>query len=148
MYAHDGAGWHIREFETHDGSACMSIFMACLREFPWRGSPRPYVARLIRSLPGSRIWVAEEPSAGIIGFVTLQPASAYVDHLFVDEDWRFCGVGRGLLHVARESAGRPLTLDVDTKNTGARKAYKSLGWHVAASAGEPGTAGHIRLVSP
>ena len=29
-----------------------------------------------RSLPGAKIWVAEEPSAGIIGFLTLQPAEA------------------------------------------------------------------------
>ena len=83
MYIHAGAGWHIRKYETSDGQACMSIFMSCLRKFPWRGAPRPYVARLIRSLPGAKIWVAEEPNAGIIGFLTLQPHDAYIDHIFV-----------------------------------------------------------------
>ena len=148
MYIHAGAGWHIRNYETSDGQACMSIFMSCLRKFPWRGAPRPYVARLIRSLPGAKIWVAEEPNAGIIGFLTLQPHDAYIDHIFVHEDWRFCGVGRGLLEVAREEAGQPLTLDVDTQNFGARKAYEALGWHVAASAGEDSARSQIRLVSP
>ncbi|MEZ5997161.1 MAG: GNAT family N-acetyltransferase [Hyphomonas sp.] len=148
MYTHDGAGWQIREFSTRDGQACMSIFMTCLRKFPWRGTPRPYVARLIRAIPNSRIWVAEEPAAGVIGFLTLQPSEAYIDHLFVHEDWRFCGVGRGLLEVARTEAGRALTLDVDTQNFGARKAYESLGWRVAASAGDGNGRGQIRLVSP
>ena len=148
MYTHAGAGWQIREYRKTDGQACMSIFMACLRQFPWRGAPRPYVSRLIRSLPTSKIWVAEEPHAGIIGFLTLQPAEAYVDHLFVHEDWRFCGVGRGLLDVARAEADRPLTLDVDAQNFGARKAYESLGWKVGAAAGEASGRGQIRLVSP
>ena len=148
MYTHAGAGWHIRDYETSDGQACMSIFMACLRKFPWRGAPRPYVARLIQSLPGSRIWVAEEPSAGIIGFLTMQPQDAYIDHIFVHEDWRFCGVGRGLLAVAREAAEQPLTLDVDTQNFGARKAYEALGWHVIAAAGEDTGRGQLRLISP
>lgn len=148
MYTHAGAGWHIRDYKTTDGQACMSIFMACLRKFPWRGAPRPYVARLIRALPGSRIWVAEEANAGIVGFLTLQPGEAYIDHLFVHEDWRFCGVGRGLLDVARAEAGRPLTLDVDTQNFGARKAYEALGWKIVASAGDSGGRSQIRLVSP
>ncbi|MCA8902803.1 MAG: GNAT family N-acetyltransferase [Hyphomonas sp.] len=148
MYTHDAAGWHIRKYQTHDGQACMSIFMSCLRKFAWRGTPRPYVARLIRSIPNSRIWVAEEPYAGVIGFLTLQPGEAYVDHLFVHEDWRFCGVARGLLEVARDTACQPLTLDVDTQNFGARKAYESLGWKVMAAADVTGGRGQIRLVSP
>ncbi len=148
MYTHAAAGWHIRDYVTRDGQACMSIFLSCLRKFPWRGTPRPYVARLIRSLPHSRIWVAEEPNAGVIAFLTLQTPEAYIDHLFVHEDWRFCGVGRGLLDVAREEAGQPLTLDVDAQNFGARKAYETLGWRVAASAGESGGRSQIRLVSP
>ena len=68
----------------------------------------------------------------------------YVDHLFVHEDWRFCGIGRGLLHVARAEAGEPLELDVDIQNVQGRKAYLALGWH---ETGKRSKRGNIRLRS-
>ena len=147
MYTHSGAGWHIRDFERRDYRPCYQLFRGCLQEFPWRGPAAPYLRQLFNSLPTARAWVAEEPQAGIVGFLTLRPDSGYVDHLFVAQDWRLCGVGRGLLHVGREDMGQPLLLDVDAQNTAARDAYEALGWKVLAKAGE---AGHeqIRLIGP
>jgi len=72
----------------------------------------------------------------------------YIDHLFVDRDWRFCGVARGLLEVARQQATGPLSLDVDAENMGARRAYEALGWQVVASTSSTGKARQMRLVSP
>ncbi|WP_291199771.1 GNAT family N-acetyltransferase [Hyphomonas sp.] len=103
---------------------------------------------LRRALSPQAAWVAEEPDAGIVGFLTLQPLQDYIDHLFVDTDWRFCGVARGLLEVARQGATGALSLDVDTENMGARRAYEALGWQVVASTGSTGKARQMRLVSP
>ena len=74
--------------------------------------------------------------------------TGYVDHLFVDEDWRLCGVGRGLLEVARYEAARPLILDVDMQNVAARRAYEKLGWHVVVDAKPLRPGQQVRLVSP
>ena len=147
MYTHSGAGWQIRDFERKDYRPCYKLFRDCLREFPWRGAAAPYLRQLFNSLPTARAWVAEEPQAGVIGFVTMRPDSGYIDHLFVAQDWRFCGVGRGLLHVGREVMGKPLLLDVDGQNTAARRAYEALGWKVFAKAGESGHE-QIRLIGP
>lgn len=148
MYKHPGAGWSIRPFEAADAGSCLSIFRDCLSDMPWRVRNRAQYMILRRALTSQNAWVAEEPDAGIVGFLTLQPPQDYVDHLFVDPDWRFCGVARGLLEVARQGATGALSLDVDSENMGARRAYEALGWQVVASTGATGKARQMRLVSP
>ena len=91
--------------------------------------------------------MAEEKQAGVVGFLTLEQAKAYVPHVFVDRDWRFCGVGSGLLQVARGFIGRPLQLDVDVKNEAAIEAYIALGWKERAKVGR-GQREQVRLVGP
>ena len=94
MYTHPAAGWHIRPFERPDYHPSYRLFRDCLKDFPWRGPMGPYLRQLFNSLPSSKAWVAEEEQAGVIGFLTLRKESAYVDHLFVHRDWRFCGVAQ------------------------------------------------------
>ena len=147
MYTHSGAGWHIRDFERRASRPCYQVFRECLREFPWRGPAAPYLRQLFNTLPTAMALVAEEPQAGVIGFMTLRPDTGYVDHLFVANDWRLCGVARGLLHVGRDRMGQALILDVDAQNTSARDAYEKLGWKVFARAGEA-SAEQIRLIGP
>ncbi|MBI1401382.1 MAG: GNAT family N-acetyltransferase [Hyphomonas sp.] len=148
MYKHAGAGWNIRPFETADAGPCLSIFRDCLKDMPWRTRNRGQYIILRRALDPQSAWVAEEPDAGIVGFLSLQMPQDYIDHLFVDRDWRFCGVARGLLEVARQQATGPLSLDVDAENMGARRAYEALGWQVVASTSTTGKARQMRLVSP
>jgi len=148
MYTHPGAGWSIRPFEAADAGPCLSIFRHCLQDMPWRTRSRGQYMILRRALMPQAAWVAEEPDAGIVGFLTLQLPQDYIDHLFVDPDWRFCGVARGLLEVARQGATGPLSLDVDTENMGARRAYEALGWQVVASTTTTSKARQMRLVSP
>jgi GNAT superfamily N-acetyltransferase len=148
MYSHAGAGWTIRPFNRNDRIPCLRIFRDCLRAFPWRGDWQAFLPTLQNAFASARVFVATEPSAGVIGFLTVNVATGYVDHLFVHEDWRLCGVGRGLLDVAHGEAGKPLTLDVDMQNTAARKAYENMGWRVVADAPPLRPRQQIRLVSP
>ena len=97
MYQHAGAGWSIRPFTAADAGPCLAIFRECLTQMPWRIRNRDQYMILRRSLTPLNAWVATEPDAGVIGFLTLQLAQDYIDHLFVDPDWRLCGVARGLL---------------------------------------------------
>ena len=120
--------------------------MAACRSFRGAARQRPicgnYSIHCQRRGPG---WLRNRKRE--LGFLTLRPDSGYVDHLFVAQDWRLCGVGRGLLHVGREDMGQPLLLDVDAQNTAARDAYEALGWKVLAKAGEAGNE-QIRLIGP
>jgi GNAT superfamily N-acetyltransferase len=148
MYTHPAAGWSIRPFARGDRAACFHIFRTCLKAFPWRGDWRAYGPALDQALAEAQAFVAEEPNAGVVGFLTLQPQTAYIDHLFVAADWRLCGIGRGLLEVAREEAGRTLTLDVDSDNLSARKAYEALGWGTVADTRQTRHGPQVRLIGP
>lgn len=144
MLTHPAAGWRIRQYRHVDAPRCRRIFEQALDTFVWRGAPGPYLHALADSLHRARSWVAEEPNAGVVGFLTMLNEKPYVDHLFVHEDWRLCGIGRGLLHVARAAAGVPLELDVDEQNIQGRKAYFALGWEETGSRSRKG---NIRLRS-
>lgn len=146
LLSHPSAGWSIRRAVRGDRAAVEAVFLNCLRAFPWRRSVENELIRFRQTILTAEIFVAEEAHAGIIGFVTLEGLTAYVPHLFVDADWRYCGIGRGLLDVAREQVGQPLKLDVDRQNERALAAYMAMGWTVPATAGRrPGD--QIRLVS-
>ncbi|MEM9670555.1 MAG: GNAT family N-acetyltransferase [Pseudomonadota bacterium] len=148
--SHPNAGWGIRLFKSTDSGGVRRVFDRCLREFPWRGSITEEWRNLKRTLKGSDIFVSEEPQAGIVGFMVINLSTGYISHVFVEMDWRFCGIGRGFLDIARDMTGKPLTLDVDEANTAAVDAYEALGWHVVAPTVRPPgvTYRQIRMVSP
>lgn len=145
---HPSAGWSIRPATRGDADGIVDVFRDCLVDFPWRGDPVAQARDLVRAMHAHTTFVAEEPQAGIIGFLLTDSGVAYVPYLFVQLDWRLCGVGRTLLRLARQEAGRPLTLDVDEANRAGRAAYEALGWRVAATS--RGRRGHrqIRMLSP
>ena len=145
MISHPAAGWRIRPYRHVDAPRCRRIFEQALETFVWRGEPEPYLHGLADSLHRARSWVAEEQNAGVVGFLTMLNTRSYVDHVFVHEDWRFCGVGRGLLEIARLEADEPLELDVDDQNINGRRAYHALGW---VETGKRSRNGNIRMRSP
>ncbi len=147
LLSHPGAGWSVRRATGVDFPEITAIFRTCLEDFPWRGPALEESLRLRIALVRTEILVAEEAQAGAIGFLALERKTPYVSHLFVDPDWQFCGVGSGLLEVARDIARRPLQLDVDVLNLKAQAAYQALGWTVVTPAG--GRAGdQIRMLGP
>ncbi len=148
MLSHSAAGWTIRPHTRDDAPEIERVFRGCLAEFPWRRTREPQeIERLHYLLRTSTVLVAEEADAGIVGFVILQAESAYISHLFVDMDWRFCGIGTGLLQVSRSIACNRLRLDVDVNNHEAQAAYERLGWQETVDQGRPGV-GQLRMISP
>ncbi len=147
LLTHPAAGWSVRHWRRDDYPQIEAIFSDCLTAFPWRGAARDEILRLRQTLSLNVAFVAEETQAGIVGFLTLEQGKAYVPHVFVDRDWRFCGVGSGLLQVARKFVGQPLQLDVDVQNEAAIEAYLALGWRESAKVGG-GQREQVRLVGP
>lgn len=126
--SHRAAGWSIRLRLKTDNSRIEAVFRDCLTAFTWRGQETEEIIRLRHALSVSDCLIAQEKQAGLVGFLILERPKAYVSHLFVDADWRLCGVGSGLLAVARDLARAPLQLDVDVQNGHAMRAYKAMGW--------------------
>ena len=147
LMAHTSAGWEIRPHNRDDQSGIEAVFLRCLAEFPWRRNRETELEALLYARKYSTVLVATEPDAGIIGFIILQSDKAYVSHLFIDQDWRFCGIARGLLSVARTLSQGPLQLDVDERNKGAIAAYAALGWTEKVRGG-PDQRDQRRLVGP
>lgn len=97
---------------------------------------RAFFAGLVRDayLPQATLWVAagEEP----LGFLGIDGRS--VEALFVDPAHHGKGIGRALLARAME-AGRPLTVDVNEQNEGARRFYERSGFRVVGRSPLDGT---------
>lgn len=147
MLDHPAAGWRISRFHARDRAGCIAIFSACVSEFHWLDGHQPPPRAFERSAAGLVTYVARVAQAGPVGFVTLMQASGYVSYLLTDPDWRLCGIGRGLLQVARAAASRPLDLDVDAQNHHARQAYRALGFAEVAR-GEADGRELVRLRGP
>lgn len=147
LLSHPAAGWRIRSYKLEDHVQLESLFLDCLDDFPWRSAAAEEMLRLRRTVLATKVLVAEETSAGIVGFLTLEHEKAYVAHLFVHREWRFCGVASGLLEVARDLARAPLQLDVDVQNEGAIRAYQAMGWIEKVGA-TPARGGQRRLSGP
>lgn len=130
-----------------DNAGIEALFRDCLSAFPWRGKELEETIRLRHALSLSDCLVAHEVSAGLVGFLILERKKSYVSHLFVHSDWRLCGVGSGLLDVARDLARSPLQLDCDTQNETAMRAYKAMGW-VEKVGPDPNRGGQRRLAGP
>lgn len=148
MLEHEAAGWKIRAHTRDDAAAIERVFRETFVEFPWRESRKERdVERVRYLLQTSTVMVAEEDQAGVVAFLILQAEAAYVSHIFVQQDWRFCGIAGGLLQVGRSISGQRLRLDVDVDNEQAISAYTSLGWKETVDHGRPGV-GQVRLIGP
>jgi len=92
-------------------------------------------------VPAAQIVIAEEATAGgaprMIGFVTVDPATLYLDQLVVaPERWRG-GVGAALVAQAKRLSPRGLDLDVNTDNARALGFYATQGFLISGSGVNP-----------
>ena len=92
-------------------------------------------------VPKATIVVAEERAA-MIGFVTVDPSSGYLDQIVVaPQRWR-SGVGAALIEEAKRLSPKGLVLDVNTDNARAigfylRQGFLHSGTGVNATSGKP-----------
>ncbi|MEM9738751.1 MAG: GNAT family N-acetyltransferase [Pseudomonadota bacterium] len=150
MITHAAAGWRLRPYSEDDRHACEAVFTDCVSQFTWLPAPQTAPQSWVDTRRKVTTWVAEVGDPGvpeIVGFLMLSGRTAYVNYLLVDLDWRFCGIGQGLLDLARDHAGVPLTLDVDQENVRAIDAYRALGFAPIKTEAADGRT-LIRLESP
>jgi putative acetyltransferase len=81
--------------------------------------------------------VIAESSGAMIGFVTIDPKTFYLDQILVaPEHWR-SGIGATLLEEARRLSPRGLDLDVNIDNARAIAFYKKHGFTIAGPGKNP-----------
>ncbi len=96
----------------------------------WRNELLPATDVVIAQVQGSR-------EAEMIGFVTVDPRTLYLDQIVVaPEHWGF-GVGQALLDEAKRMSPRGLDLDVNTDNARAIAFYEKHGFVIAGAGKNP-----------
>ncbi|MDR3421920.1 MAG: GNAT family N-acetyltransferase [Xanthobacteraceae bacterium] len=87
-------------------------------------------------LPAAVVVVAEA-EGGMIGFVTVDPKTLYLDQIVVaPEHWR-AGIGAALIDEAKRLSPRGLDLDVNTDNARAIGFYRRQGFSIADAGVNP-----------
>ena len=86
-----------------------------------------------RSLVPSASIVVAEALNRIVGFVTVDTGTLYLDQLVVAPDFWGAGVGSKLIAEAKRLSPRGLNLDVNTDNTRAISFYEKVGFVVTGN---------------
>src|SRR6516165_9854874 len=87
-------------------------------------------------LPAAKVTIAETDGA-MIGFVTVDPRTLYLDQIVVaPEHWR-SGVGATLIAEAKRLSPNGLDLDVNTDNARAIAFYRKLGFAITGAGENP-----------
>ena len=131
----------LRRYEARDEDAAIALWLrawqaaypqidfAARRDW-WRERWRRELA------PAAEIVIAEAASV-MIGFVTVDPSTLYLDQIVVaPERWR-SGVGAALIAEAKRLSPRGLELDVNTDNARAIRFYERLGFSITGAGVNP-----------
>lgn len=128
LLTHRSAGWEIRPHSRDDREGIRRVYDICLHQYPWQFAPNTNPDALDYALSYTSALVATVRQTGIVGFMILNSETGFVSHLFVEPDWRLCGVGSGLLEVGKVLTPRPLQQQLDVRNRSGRAACAAMGW--------------------
>jgi putative acetyltransferase len=87
-------------------------------------------------LPAAQVAIAEDGDT-MIGFVTVDPRTLYLDQLVVAPEHWGAGVGAELVAEAKRLSRRGLDLDVNTDNARAIAFYKKHGFTISSAGKNP-----------
>jgi len=87
-------------------------------------------------LPTAQVVVAEA-SDGMIGFVTVDARTLYLDQIVVAPEHWASGVGKALIAVAKQLSPTGLELHVNTDNARAIRFYEKLGFSITGDGVNP-----------
>ena len=87
-------------------------------------------------MPAAEIVVAEA-AGGIIGFVTVDPRTRYLDQIVVAPEFWRSGVGSALVAAAARLSPEGLDLDVNTDNARAIRFYEKRGFRISGGGVNP-----------
>ena len=139
------ADFSLRAYEPRDEDACIALWLRT-----WQASyPELDFARRLdwwrarwrnELVPASEIVIAEaqeDNKAVMIGFVTVDPRTRYLDQIVVAPEFWRSGVGAALIAEAKRIAPAGLDLDVNTDNARAISFYGKLGFVVSGAGKNP-----------
>jgi len=135
------AGYGLRPYETSDEDASIALW---LRTWQATYPELDFAVRLdwwrrrwrSELLPAAAVVVAESGGA-MVGFVTVDPRTLYLDQIVVAPEHWGAGVGVALIAEAKRISPRGLDLDVNTDNARALGFYAKQGFVVTGAGSNP-----------
>lgn len=123
----------LRDFDEADLSALIELWVAAWRETGFDinfEARRSWLRDRLRAhrAEGGAILVGLDPAGRPAGFVTLDPASGYLDQLCVAPPERGSGLASALLAAVKSLARGIVELDVNEDNARARRFYEREGF--------------------
>lgn len=137
----------IRPATTDDAADLQALYADCIAEAAWLPAPAKRDPILAEVSVGEVLHVAETVAEGVVGFVSVQPAEAFIHHLYVHPAARGRSVGRALLGSLQAWLPRPWRLKCVSRNVDALRFYRRLGWE-ALEAGESAHGSYLLLGFP
>jgi len=131
----------LRRYEARDEDAAIALWLrawqAAYPQIDFAARRDWWRVRWRNELVPSAAIVVAEADAVMIGFVTVDPSTRYLDQIVVaPERWR-SGVGAALIAEAKRLSPRGLELDVNTDNARAIRFYERLGFSITGAGVNP-----------
>jgi putative acetyltransferase len=137
----DDAGYGLRRYDENDEDAAIALW---LRAWQAAYTQIDFAARLAwwrerwrkELVPSAEIVIAESED-GMIGFVTVDRRTLYLDQIVVAPEHWGSGVGAILLARAKCMSPAGLDLDVNTDNARAIRFYQKQGFSISGAGKNP-----------
>jgi putative acetyltransferase len=131
----------LRPYEPQDEAAAITLW---LRTWQTAYPELDFAARLDwwrerwrSELVKSADIVIAEAAGEIVGFVTVDPRTGYLDQIVVAPEHWAAGIGSALIAVAKELSPTGIELDVNTDNAQALRFYDKQGFSISGAGVNP-----------
>jgi putative acetyltransferase len=149
------AGFALRAYETRDEDASVALWLRTWQAtYPeldfatrldwwrarWRNELLPAAQIVVAEVVGAEVVIAKaqgSEEAKMIGFVTVDPRTLYLDQIVVAPEHWGTGVSLALLAEAKRVSPHGLDLDVNTDNARAIRFYEKCGFVIAGAGKNP-----------
>ena len=124
----------LRPYDAKDEDAAIALWLrswqATYPELDFASRLDWWCKRWRNELTKSADIVIAETGGELIGFVTVDPQTCYLDQIVVAPEHWASGVGSALIAVAKQLSPSALELHVNTDNTRAIRLYQKLGFAI------------------
>jgi putative acetyltransferase len=127
----------LRPYETRDEDAAIALWLrtwqAAYPELDFAARLDWWRERWRNELVPSADIVIAQAAGEVIGFVTVDPSTFYLDQIVVAPERWASGIGAALIAVAKQLSPTGLDLDVNTDNARAIRFYHRQGFSIAGA---------------
>jgi len=122
-------GINIRRAEAKDSTALARVFLESrLEAFYWQNPARFRLEDFEEETAGEKVFVAEDGSGRIFGFISVWEPERFIHHLYIAPGQQRRGIGKRLLESLSSWLPLPYRLKCKVRNEAACAFYRKNDW--------------------